>query len=105
MITDHDPPLTMWAMLQLLWLTTEPMDVGYMCEQRDCCSIARWLVTWPGQAPGRQCQHHYDWTLHIADTFGMRATIELAARPLAVATINVEPEDPTSARFAAMELT
>lgn len=101
-------PLTMWGVLAIVALVTrDELGRQCACETRDgrCTEVARWLVSWPGRQPDPKCQRHYERCLDVARVFGMADTIQLAARPLEVVRQFAEPEDPTEARFAAMELT
>lgn len=98
----------LFTMLAPLWVDLAD-EIGLQCAcilrgGERCHEIARYLVPWPGREPLAQCQWHYEQTLGMADVFSMRSTIELGTRPLEVKRRNEEPEDPTAARFAAMEL-
>ena len=102
---DLGRPLTVWGTHALVALATCDA-IGHKCAVNGgaCSGMAVALVPWPGREPIAQCEHHFEWTLHVAGTFQMADLIRAGARPLDVVRRNTEPEDPSAARFAAMEL-
>ena len=85
----------------MVQLETEPMSIGRLCGSSGCCGLARWVVPWPGRGDGPRCDRHMHAAVKIADALGFDLR---GITPLSVATINAPPDDPSAARFAAMEL-
>lgn len=86
-----------------LWCTVAPVAfseivvLGHACTDVGCSRVAEWMCFWPGQTRAKCTAGKNSWT-RIADLMGF----ELRSEPLAV---REWPEpDPSSARFAAMEL-
>lgn len=74
-----------------------------ICNDGRCQQIARWLVPWPGREAIAQCDRHYLRALEVAAVFTMAELIRAVTRQLDVWRREVD-QDPSAARFAAMEL-
>lgn len=75
--------------------------LGYCCETHGCTDVASSRIFWPGRGPSLKCARHRQACETIAEALGF--TLHSVAVPHR-APPGEEP-DPTSQRFAAMEMT
>jgi hypothetical protein len=106
-----------WAwMLELALACDRPFRIlGQLCSSAGCCELAQFRCYWLGEATARcvRCANKLD---EIARSFAMGLPVEpihiapdtrrllMADYRAALARADVPPDDPTMARFAAMEL-